>query len=155
MGQRFSSKLKFSLLFFIVGLVGVVFTVSCRGEERLDTIELQIGRDSYRVEVARTPEERQKGLMFREKLGEFEGMFFVFEQDRHLGFWMKNTYMPLSIAYIASDGTIRAIYDMQPLSERTIESGYAVRYALELPQGAFEKSGVEIGDRINIPEGLE
>jgi hypothetical protein len=90
--------------------------------------------------------------MGRDSIGDYEGMLFVFERDQHLSFWMKNTFVPLSIAYISKRGIVKSIHDMQPESLRTVESNQAIRFALELPQGAFERSGVEVGDKI---EGLD
>jgi uncharacterized protein len=130
----------------------LLLTAGCRAEQELPTAEIQVGQDSYSVEIARSPEEHQQGLMHRDTLGEYAGMLFVFERDRHLSFWMKNTYIPLSIAYISKDGVIRSIHDMQPESLRPIESEVAVRFALELPQGAFARSEAAAGDRI---EGLD
>ncbi|MFO7849748.1 MAG: DUF192 domain-containing protein, partial [Spirochaetia bacterium] len=108
----------------------------------------------FTVEVARTDEDRSRGLMYRSSIGENEGMLFVFERDQRLSFWMKNTEIPLSIAYISGDGTIREIYDLTPHSERTVESSHAVRYALELPRGAFVRAGVGPGDSIPLPDNL-
>ena len=150
MGKKTMTAL-FCLTVFAIGTAGAALGISCSGSDRLETTELKIGRDLYRIEIARTPDQRREGLMYREKLGDFEGMLFVFPADQHLSFWMKDTLVPLSIAYIARDGTIREILDMRPLSERAVESAYAVRYALELPQGAFTRSGVKAGDRIEIP----
>lgn len=138
----------------VIALLWAVFTAAagCREEKLDEVISLEVGSDVYRVEVARTEEQRERGLMNRESLGEKEGMLFVFERDQHLGFWMKDTTIPLSIAFISADGTIREIRDLEPLSERTVKSSRAVRYALELPRGAFERSGAEPGDRIGFPE---
>ena len=133
-------------------LLGTAAFTGC-GEEKLDEIiPLQVGEDSYRVEVARTPEERRRGLMGRDSLGRFEGMLFVFQRDQQLSFWMKDTSIPLSIAYISADGTIRSIHDLEPHSRRSVSSTRAVRYALELPRGAFERSGAQVGDTIGFPE---
>ncbi len=129
-------------------LVMLLLSAGCNAEEELPTTELQVGADTYMVEIARSPEERQTGLMDRDSIGEYEGMLFVFEHDQHLSFWMKNTYIPLSIAYISKQGIVKSIHHMQPESLRTVESNQAVRFALELSQGAFERSGIEVGDKI-------
>lgn len=134
-----------------VTIIMLLMTAGCSAEQKLPTAEIRVGRDTYTVEIARSEEEQQQGLMHRESLGEYRGMLFVFERDRHLSFWMKNTYIPLSIAYISRRGVVRSIHDMQPESLRPVESQMAVRFALELPQGAFERSGVQPGDKI---EGL-
>ena len=119
--------------------------------DKLETVELEVGDRVFTVEVARTPEEREQGLMWRTQMGEYEGMLFVFERDQRLSFWMKNTYIPLSIAYIAADGTIREIHPLEPESLTPVESTYSVRYALELNRNAFERANAGVGDTIEIP----
>ncbi len=133
-------------------LLGTTAFTGC-GEEKLDeVISLQVGEDTYQVEVARSEEERRKGLMGRDSLGRFEGMLFVFQRDQQLSFWMKDTSIPLSIAYISADGTIRSIHDLEPHSRRSVSSSRAVRYALELPRGGFTRSGATVGDTIGFPD---
>jgi len=119
---------------------------------RLQTAAFQAGSRKLTVELALTPDQQEKGLMFRKNLGEDEGMLFVFNSDQHLSFWMKNTEIPLSIAYIASDGTIRDIFDLEPRSLAPVPSTRSVRYALEVNRGWFEKAGLREGDRIQLPE---
>jgi len=77
-------------------------------------------------------------------------MIFVFERDEQLSFWMKNTVIPLSIAFIASDGRITEIKDMRPLDLSAVKSSRSVRYALEAPQGWFSRAGVKAGDVVEI-----
>ncbi|TVQ24817.1 MAG: DUF192 domain-containing protein [Spirochaetaceae bacterium] len=114
-----------------------------------------VGDTEFQVEIADTDDSRRLGLMHRESLPEGQGMLFVFEQDQRLSFWMKNTHIPLSIAYISSDGIIREIHDMTPLSLDAIRSSRSVRYALEVNQGAFEAAGIEPGDRVVLPERVQ
>jgi uncharacterized membrane protein (UPF0127 family) len=118
---------------------------------KLETAVMRVGPASLEVEIARSPEEREKGLMFRKSLDEGKGMLFVFEADQRLAFWMKNTTIPLSLAYIASDGTIRQILELEPGSLDPMASERSVRYALEVPRGWFERAGVTLGDRVEIP----
>jgi uncharacterized membrane protein (UPF0127 family) len=118
---------------------------------RLQTVEFAAGSRNLKVELARTADEREKGLMYRKALGENEGMLFVFGADEQLAFWMKNTSIPLSIAYIASDGTIREIHDLEPFSLDAVKAGRSVRYALEVGRGWFEKAGLREGDRLSLP----
>lgn len=129
-------------------------TVSCSGSG-LERTTLVIDGLEMTVEVARTEEEKARGLMFREKMGPADGMIFIFEEDRHLSFWMKNTLMPLSIAYISSNGVVREIYDMEPGSLDPVVSVRSVRYALEVPRGFFEDPGISPGDRIRFEEGFK
>jgi uncharacterized protein len=107
-----------------------------------------------RVEVADDAAEQAKGLMYRSALGEDRGMLFVYPDERELSFWMKNTLIPLSIAYIDSEGRIVDILDMKPLDDRPPHyvSSEPVQYALEVNKGFFEKRGVEEGDRVELPE---
>ncbi len=107
-----------------------------------------------RVEVADDPFERTKGLMYRKALGEDRGMLFVFSREQPLSFWMKNTYIPLSIAYIDSEGRITDILDMKPLDDKPPHyvSSEPVQYALEVNQGFFKEQGVKVGDHAELPE---
>lgn len=106
---------------------------------------------ALRAEIAANDEDRARGLMFRDSLPEGEGMLFAFESDRRLSFWMKNTRVPLSIAFIVSDGRIVEIRDMEPLSLAAVESERSVRYALEVPRGWFSRAGVSVGDTVELP----
>ncbi len=105
------------------------------------------------VEVADTPEARAQGLMFRESLPEDAGMLFVFFEDNFGGFYMKNTKIPLSIAYFDEDGKILRIMDMDPCERdpcKTYDPGVIYRGALEVNQGMFEEWGVEEGEVLEI-----
>ena len=102
------------------------------------------------AELARTESEHSTGLMYRTELDDGKGMFFIFESDQVLSFWMKNTLIPLSIAYISYDGTIADLRDMYPNDTTPIHSSRSVRYALEVPQGWFDKAGVKVGDKVNF-----
>jgi uncharacterized membrane protein (UPF0127 family) len=105
------------------------------------------------VEVAETPEQRRFGLMFRESLGNRSGMVFLFFETTSGAFWMKNTVIPLSIAFFDGDGIIRAILDMEPCKEepcRLYHPRVSYAGALEVNQGAFDDWNVSVGDRITI-----
>lgn len=115
-------------------------------------VAVPVGDIVFLCEIALTPEEKQQGLMYRKNLKENEGMLFVFEDEALRSFWMKNTLIPLSIAYIDSSGTIREIYDMQPESLQSVPSLTPVKYALEVNQGAFQRADVDLGDQVVIPE---
>ena len=117
-------------------------------------IVLPVGPAAFQTELAATEDQRETGLMFRTALTDTQGMLFIFEKDQHLNFWMKNTLIPLSIAYIASSGQIKEILDMVPQSLASVPSTWAVRYALEVPQGAFARAGVKVGDQVQLPPGL-
>lgn len=126
--------------------VALFFLVAC--DAAGERYALRAGGVELDVEVADTPETRARGLMERTELGEREGMLFVFESSEPRSFWMKNTPLPLSIAYIDAELVIREIHDMQPLSLEPVPSRYPARYALEVNRGAFERLGVGVGDRI-------
>ena len=121
-------------------------------QRELPLITLQSGSVELEVEVARDFREKSTGLMFRHGLAEGRGMIFVYDSDQYLGFWMKNTYIPLSIAYLCADGVIQEIYDMNPLSLNTVHSSLPVRYALETPQGWFRRAGLKPGDRFEFSQ---
>jgi uncharacterized protein len=113
-------------------------------------IPLYIGQKEIWVEVAKTPEERSYGLMGRKDLGKDEGMLFIFEtEDRH-GFWMKNTFIPLSIAFIDKNGKIVWITDMKPLTLDSHVPPQPILYALEMNKGWFSSRGIKVGDTIRF-----
>ncbi len=122
-----------------------------KAQKELPFIEMRAGSVTVVAELARASQEQAVGLMFRKSLADGKGMLFVYENDRRLSFWMKNTLIPLSIAYLAADGTIREIHDMEPRSLKAVNSTRSVRYALEVPQGWFDRAGLSIGDRFEIP----
>jgi uncharacterized membrane protein (UPF0127 family) len=136
----------------------VTLTAGYCGENvspRFPTAELLItkrdgSRLSVQTEVARTEAQRQEGFMQRVDVPSGTGMVFVFDRDQILSFWMKNTPTPLSIAYIDSQGAIREIYDLTPLSLSPVRSTQSVRYALEVPQGWFSLMGIRPGDRVSL-----
>jgi uncharacterized protein len=119
------------------------------------TIDASGGKKvEVRVEVADDLFERARGLMYRTALGENRGMLFVYPDERKLSFWMKNTLIPLSIAFIDSERRIVDIQDMKPLDDRPPHyvSSEPVQYALEVNRGFFERRSVRVGDRVELPE---
>ena len=114
---------------------------------------IRVGNHEISVEVAADPETRRRGLMEREGLPEDHGMLFIFPHERVLSFWMKNTPLPLSIAYADAEGRIVRIADLEPHSERGVSSGKPALYALEMERGWFERKGVLVGDSLRrLPE---
>jgi uncharacterized membrane protein (UPF0127 family) len=107
-----------------------------------------------RAELARTDAERTRGLMNRPSLPDGEGMLFVFEREHILSFWMKNTLIPLSIAFIRTDGRIIEIRDMRALDVTSVSSSRSARYALEVPRGWFTRAGIGTGDYLRL-DGLQ
>lgn len=115
-----------------------------------ELIPIRVGGIAIEVELADEPAERQQGLMFRESLAEDQGMLFAYPEERILGFWMKNTLIPLDIAYINREGRIVDIKQMEPQSTQTHNSAAPAMYALEMNQGWFEANGIRIGDLIEF-----
>jgi len=149
--SRNSITLLYGRIFFLL----LCFNFLSCSAKNLPVQEIQIEREgrviaTLKAEIARTSEEQAQGLMYRKELPDGEGMLFVYTRDDILSFWMRNTYIPLSIAYIASDGRIIDIRNMFPLDENTVTSTRSVRYALEVPQGWFSRSGVKEGDIVVI-----
>jgi len=120
----------------------------------LPAVSLRVGARSVSAEVADNDAARACGLMFRESLAADAGMLFVMPSVGPVGFWMKNTKIPLSIAYIDPQGTIVEIHDMDPRSEKVVRSVFPrIAYALEMPCGWFAKNGVWPGEQISgLPE---
>lgn len=138
-------------------LLTALLLAACGGEEELSEPRVLIDtgdeETSVRVEIADSGEERQEGLMHRESLPEDEGMLFVFPSEHRGGFWMKNTLIPLSIAFVDAEGRILRILDMDPCRAdpcQIYDPGVAYRNALEVNQGAFAEWGVEEGDRLTL-----
>jgi len=113
-------------------------------------IPLYIGQKEIRVEVAKTPEERSYGLMGRKYLGKDEGMLFIFETEDYHGFWMKNTLIPLSIAFVEKNGRIVWITDMKPLTLESHVPPQPILYALEMNKGWFSSRGIKVGDVVRF-----
>ncbi|MEY2689773.1 MAG: hypothetical protein RL375_3972 [Pseudomonadota bacterium] len=116
--------------------------------QTLPTIRISAGMYNIRAEVAARPEQRQIGLMHRKQMGTNDGMLFIFDNaDMHC-FWMRNTLIPLSIAFLADDGSIVNIADMKPLDEASHCPARAVRFALEMNVGWFERRGLKAGSKL-------
>jgi uncharacterized membrane protein (UPF0127 family) len=113
--------------------------------------ETSSGNRKFSVEIADDMGEREQGLMFREHLDDNHGMLFVFENTQDVGFWMKNTPLPLDLIFIGQDGRVRAIRRGEPLSPAVISPASPVRFVLEVKAGIAEKAGIEDGDRIRHP----
>ena len=117
-------------------------------QPRLPTVQLTAGMHVIQAEVAMTPTQQATGMMFRREMGANEGMLFVNADSGVRCFWMRNTLLPLTIAFIAEDGTIVNLADMQPQSDESHCSAAPVRYALEMNQGWFAKRGIKAGHKL-------
>lgn len=134
-------------------LVATASFASCRDDR--DLYELRIGEVTFHVEVVDTPETRERGLMDRESLDPRHGMLFVFPDSARRSFWMKNTLIPLSIAYIDDRLVIREIHHMEPLSLEPVPSRLPARYALEVNQNEFAELRIAVGARIVPSDRLD
>ena len=113
------------------------------------TLPLTIGKQVFQVELAATPSARERGLMGRTRLAVNGGMLFKFEQAAPHCFWMRDTPLPLSIAFIDASGRIAGFADMQPRTDTLHCPATDVRYALEVAQGGFAQRGITAGARVN------
>ena len=117
----------------------------------LQRVKLTAGMHVIDAQVALTPEQRQIGLMFRKEMPQQEGMIFVFEQASQQCFWMKNTLLPLTAAFVADDGTIVNLADMKPQTTDPHCSAKPVRYVLEMNKGWFAQKGIKAGSKLGGP----
>ena len=138
----------------------VVMVAACRdsGADTTKYYDLKVAQngieETVRVEAAATPSQRQQGLMFRDHLDEDKGMIFLFPAQSAGGFWMRNTYVALDIAYIGADGRVQEIRAATPLDETPLTPAQPYRYVLEVNQGWFERHGLGVGAQVTLPEGL-
>jgi uncharacterized protein len=117
----------------------------------LQRVKISAGMNVIDAQVALTPEQRQVGLMLRKEMPQHEGMLFVFEQPAQQCFWMKNTLLPLTAAFVGDDGTIVNLADMKPQTLDSHCSGQPVRYVLEMNKGWFDKKGIKAGSKLGGP----
>lgn len=136
---------------FVVALLLPALAPAVAQEQpQLDLQHVALGAGMYRIDaqVAMTPEQRQIGLMHRAQMKPQEGMLFVFEQVAKQCFWMKNTLLPLTAAFVADDGTIVNLADMKPLTLEPHCSAKPVRYVLEMNKGWFAQKGIKPGSKL-------
>ena len=112
--------------------------------------QISVGGNLLSVDIADTNEKRAYGLMYRRSMPDSCGMLFVFESSEVQSFWMKNTYIPLSIAYINESGVIVTIKEMEPHNLIGVGSEYPVQYALEVNKGWFAKKNIKVGDSVDF-----
>lgn len=117
--------------------------------QSLPVTKIRVGGHAVDAEVASTPPERQVGLMYRFSLPADRGMLFVFAESQPLSFWMRNTYVPLSIAYIDAQGRILNIEELVPQDERSKWSAGPALYALEMRKGWFAQKGIRPGAKVD------
>lgn len=121
-------------------------------DSQFPLVQINVNQQDYKLEYANTFELRAQGLMHRENMCDNCGMLFIFGQPKYAGMWMKNTLIPLDVAFIRQDGKITDIKAMQPHDLSTISSSEQVLYAWEMNQGWFAKNGIQVGDTISVPK---
>jgi uncharacterized membrane protein (UPF0127 family) len=154
-----SGKLIYAnVIFFFV----VFFLPCCKESERYKQLspagknekiffDFKIAEVTIKIEVAATPEERAKGLMFRESMSTNEGMLFIFEEGTSQRFWMKNTRIPLDIGYLSSSGVLLEIHKAKPHDTSGVPSrSNDIKFVLELNEGAYKKLGISIGSKVSL-----
>ncbi len=137
----------------LLALFGLPLLAQEAPQMNLPVVQLQAGMHNIRAQVAATGEQRATGLMHRKEMPQHEGMLFVFEQPSVQCFWMKNTLLPLSIAFVADDGTVVNTFEMKPQTQDSHCSDKPVRYVLEMNQGWFAKRGIKAGFKLTGPGG--
>jgi uncharacterized protein len=138
-----------SMTLLMLGLAGALPAAAQDGPQRLPTVTLGAGILNIKAELAQTPQQQQIGLMHRTSMGANEGMLFAFERPGQQCFWMKNTLLPLSIAFVADDGTVVNVDEMKPQTLDSHCSARPVRYVLEMNAGWFKKHGIKAGDKLS------
>ena len=132
-------------------LFPLVLPAGCRDRGPVAVIQGAGGAVEVALEVAATPAQQERGLMYRSSLAEGRGMLFVFDQDGNHTFWMRNTLIPLDMLFIARDGTVVGIHaNATPLSTANIAVGKPSRYVLEVPGGWTARHGIAVGARVEL-----
>lgn len=140
----------FFVKFLIIGLLSLPIA-ACSQEDRA-ILHTSDGDYTFKIELASTQAERSKGLMFRQELAPDAGMLFDFQEEREVAFWMRNTFIPLDMIFIAADGTIRRIHvNARPHDPTSIPSNAPIRFVLEIPGGRSLEIGLEEGDTLEHP----
>ncbi len=132
--------------------VFLLTVVAACADENKATLVTANGSFVFNIELADTNEERAQGLMFRQSLADDAGMLFDFGEEREVAFWMRNTFIPLDMIFIAADGEIKSIHEnARPQDPTSIPSGFPVRFVLEIPGGRSREIGLVVGDRLEHP----
>jgi uncharacterized protein len=137
-------------LLFLLAICLVNFSANAQEPQtQLSRIKLGAGLYQIDTQLAQTPQQREIGLMFRREMPAHEGMLFIFETPNRQCFWMKNTLLPLTAAFISDDGIIVNLVDMKPQTLDSHCSDKAVRFVLEMNQGWFAKRGIKAGSKLS------
>ena len=132
---------------WVLGFALALAALDASALEKFQATHIRVGPQALTVELAITEPQRMQGLMYREKLGPNDGMLFVFDAPEYQSMWMKNTLVPLSVAFLAPDGTILNVEDMEPQTLNPHISAGPALYALEMNKGWFAAHGLKPGDK--------
>ncbi|GIX41240.1 MAG: hypothetical protein KatS3mg129_0973 [Leptospiraceae bacterium] len=138
-------------------IINILFIIILLNQCNFGNEKYEIFIDSHKikVELAVTQKQRQKGLMYRETLPENEGLLFVFPEERIQSFWMKNTPIPLDVAFFDSDGYLLEIQSMEPYSEKIHQSSEPAKYALEMNKGWFKKNNIKRYAKLKLSKEVQ
>ena len=146
------TKIYVAFLAFLLSIASLSFAHAEDGVFEPLSITTASGKHDFQVEVMRTDDEQQRGMMFRRSLDDDKGMLFPFPNERVATFWMENTYVPLDMIFIKGDGRIQRIEkSAEPLSTSTVSSGAPVLAVLEVIGGLSDKLGIKPGDKVDYP----
>ncbi|MBA3593145.1 MAG: DUF192 domain-containing protein [Polaromonas sp.] len=143
-----AARLRSTVCAVFIAACALTATAQDAPQINLQRSTLSAGMHQIDVQLAATPAQRQTGLMFRKNMPQGEGMLFIFEEAAQQCFWMKNTLLPLTAAFVADDGTIVNLADMKPQTTDSHCSAKPVRYVLEMNVGWFAKKGIKAGSRL-------
>jgi uncharacterized membrane protein (UPF0127 family) len=133
---------------FLAFMALAMATAVARAQAPLPVVTLKVAGHALRAEVVANPEQRAKGLMFREKLAKNDGMLFIFDEPGYHAMWMMNTFIPLSVAFVDGGGRILNIEDMAPQTQDSHAAAGPARYAIEANQGWFAQRKIKAGDAV-------
>jgi len=129
----------------------LLFVAACANQPNV-VLKTAGGDFTFEIELADTPQSRADGLMFRNELAPNAGMLFDFQEEREVSFWMRNTFIPLDMIFVAVDGTVMNIHaNARPQDETAIPSRFPVRFVLEIPGGRSAEIGLKVGDKMVHP----
>lgn len=134
-------------------IFSLLLSLNCFGFEKG---EVKVGKKRIKVDIAKTPDDRSTGMMMRTNWGEIEGMLFVFPNERLRSFWMKNTFLPLSIGFFSKDKVLLEIYDLKATKSMTqknydsVKSKKPAKFVLEVPKGWFDENNVTVGQVLKL-----
>ena len=134
--------------FLVAAALACAFVPAALADAPMKTATVRVASHPLKVEIAASDPEREKGLMFRKSLGRDDGMLFVFDEPAYHAMWMKNTLIPLSVAFIDRDGVILNILDMEPQTLDSHQAAGPAVYAIETNKGWYSAHQVKAGDRV-------